>query len=186
MLFATCNPLESSQVCCVPIPPPPFIRDAPCGPCSRQRLGGACPEIGPRSSRVASPRLFWLALGKPCLARRVMPCRLHSDLCVGSAGVLKVTCNPPSVSQSALLQVRLVGGGSASRTSRHAAAKTDEQRSGRTLAARLSQSASSLHLIAPLPTRQRAAMSPAQLPSADLLEEICVRFILTLPATELE
>ncbi|PSC69393.1 mRNA-decapping enzyme subunit 2 [Micractinium conductrix] len=29
-------------------------------------------------------------------------------------------------------------------------------------------------------------MSPAQLPSADLLEEICVRFILTLPATELE
>ena len=31
-----------------------------------------------------------------------------------------------------------------------------------------------------------AAMAPQQLPSAELLEEICVRFILTLPATELE
>ena len=28
--------------------------------------------------------------------------------------------------------------------------------------------------------------SGRQLPSAELLEEICVRFILTLPATELE
>jgi hypothetical protein len=36
------------------------------------------------------------------------------------------------------------------------------------------------------PRRPPIPMAPAQLPSADLLEEICVRFILTLPATELE
>ena len=45
-----------------------------------------------------------MCFGRPwvsqCLARRVMPRRSHSDLCVSSTGfVLNATCNPPSVSQ---------------------------------------------------------------------------------------